>query len=151
MENSPPSQQAETQPQSETQPMIAALRGAYAAFNRGDIDAAVQPLDAEIEWSEPPEFPGGGTYHGRDGAKRYLTQSRAAWAEVHSEPERFIAAGNRIVVFVHARVRAKDSNEWQEVRLADVYTIRDGKAVQMRAFADRQEALRWAGVIELNP
>ncbi len=122
---------------------IATLRNAYSAFNRGDIDAAVEGLDPQIEWTEPVEFPGGGVYHGRDGAKRYLTQSRAAWAEVNSEPERFIAAGNRIVVFVHARVRAKGSNEWQDVRLADVYTVRGGRIVEMRAFADRQEALRW--------
>ncbi len=125
---------------------IDALRAAYAAFNRGDIDAAVKPLDAQIEWSEPAEFPGGGTYHGRDDVKRYLTQSRAAWAEVSSEPEQLIPVGNRIVVFVHARVRPKDSNKWQDVRLADVYAVRDGKATQMRAFADRQEALRWARV-----
>jgi uncharacterized protein len=124
---------------------ITALRSAYAAFNRGDMDAAVESLDPQIEWTEPAEFPGGGTYHGRDGAKRYLTQSRAAWAEVISEPERFITAGNRIVVFVHARVKPQGGTDWQEVRLADVYTIRDGKAIQMRAFADRQEALRWAG------
>jgi ketosteroid isomerase-like protein len=125
---------------------ISDLRDAYAAFNRGDIDAAVNPLDPEIEWTEPAEFPGGGTYHGRDGVKRYLTQSRAAWAEVKSEPERFISAGNRIVVFVHARVRPKDSKEWQDVNLADVYTYQNGKAVQMRAFADRQEALHWVRV-----
>ena len=106
----------------------------------------MQPLDAEIEWTEPAEFPGGGTYHGREAAKHYLTQSRAAWAEVSSEPERFITAGNRIVVFVHARVRAKGSNEWQDVRLADVYTFHDGKAIQMRAFAARREALRWVGI-----
>jgi ketosteroid isomerase-like protein len=65
---------------------------------------------------------------------------------VTSEPEQFIPAGDRIVVLVHARVRAKRSNEWQDVRLADVYTFREGKAIQMRAFADRDEALRWAGV-----
>jgi ketosteroid isomerase-like protein len=127
---------------------IIALQGAYAAFNRGDMEAAVAPLGAEIEWTEPAEFPGGGTYHGREAAKRYLTQSRAAWAEVSSEPEQFITAGNRIVVFVHARVRAKGSNEWQDVRLADVYTFHDGKAIQMRAFADRREALHWVGVNE---
>ena len=56
-------------------------------------------------------FPAAGTYHGREAVKRYLTQSRAAWAEASSEPERFITSGNRIVVFVHARVRAKDSNQ----------------------------------------
>jgi uncharacterized protein len=125
---------------------VAALRAAYAAFNRGDIDAAVESFDAQIEWSEPPEFPGGGAYHGREAAKQYLAQSRAAWAEVVSEPEQFIPAGERIIVFVHARVRPKDSNDWIEVRLADVYTLRNGKAVEMHAFFDRQEALRWAGI-----
>lgn len=135
----------------QTEQMIIALRAAYAAFNRGDIDAAVEPMDDRIEWSEPTEFPGGGTYYGREGVKRYLTQSRSAWAEVISEPEGFIPAGNRIVVFVHARVRPKNSDEWQDVRLADVYTFRNGKAIQMRAFADRQEALRWADAKVSSP
>jgi ketosteroid isomerase-like protein len=125
---------------------ITALRGAYAAFNRGDIDDAVEPLDPQIEWTEPAEFPGGGTYHGQAGVKTYLTQSRSAWAEVISEPEQLIPAGDRIVVFVHARVRAKGSVDWQEVRLADVYTFRNGRAINMRAFADRQEALRWVEI-----
>jgi len=125
---------------------VSVLRGAYAAFNRGDIAAAVEPLDAQIEWIEPAEFPGGGTYRGLAGVKSYLTQSRESAAEVHSEPEQFIPAGDRIIVFVHARVRAHGSNQWQDVLLADVYTFRDGKAVSMRAFADRQEALRWAGM-----
>ncbi len=132
--------------ESDLNPAIAALRDAYAAFNRGDMEAAVASLDADIEWIEPKEFPGGGAYRGRESAKKYLAQSRAAWAEVSSEPEQFIPAGDRIVVFVHARVRAKGSSEWQDVRLADVYTFRDGKAIQMHAFADRNEALRWAGV-----
>ena len=130
--------------------MIAALRDAYAAFNRGDIDAAVKPLDEHIEWIEPDSFPGGGSYHGREGAHRYLAQSRAGLAEGTSEPEKFIVAGNRIVVFVRAHVRPKGSHEWVDIRLADVYTVRDGKAIDMHAFADRQEALRWAGAVEVN-
>ena len=100
--------------------VIADLREAYAAFNRGDIDAALKPFDAQIEWSEPPEFPGGGMYRGLDGVKRYLTQSRAGLAEGSSEPERFIVAGNRIVVFVHAWVRRQGSEDWNDVKLADV-------------------------------
>ena len=125
---------------------IASLRQAYAAFNRGDIDGAVKDLSPDIEWTEPAEFPGGGAYHGREEVKHYLAQSRAGAAELTSEPERFLTSGNRVVVFVHARVRAKDSQEWREIRLADVYTVDQGKIVQMRAFADREEALRWAGV-----
>ena len=57
---------------------ILALREAYVAFNRGDMDAAVASLDPQIEWTEPAESPGASTYHGRDAAKGYLTQSRAA-------------------------------------------------------------------------
>jgi uncharacterized protein len=125
---------------------IAILRGAYAAFNRGDMDAAVSGLDPQIEWTEPPEFPGGGAYHGREEVKGYLARSRTGWAEGSSEPERFITAGDRIVVLVHARFRLEGSGEWREVRLADVYTVRNSKIVQMRAFADRQAALRWVGL-----
>jgi len=130
---------------------IVALRSAYAAFNRGDVDAAVEPFDAQIEWTEPAEFPGGGTYHGREALKSYLAQSRSSWAEGSGEPERFITAGNRIVVFVLVRARSKGGKEWNEARLADVYTVRDGQPVEMRAFADRNEALRWAGVKDPNP
>jgi ketosteroid isomerase-like protein len=130
--------------------MIADLRNAYAAFNRGDIDGAVKPLDEHIEWTEPESFPGGGTYHGREGAHKYLAESRAGLAEGASEPEKFIIAGDRIVVFVHAHVRPRSSNEWVDIRLADVYTVRDGKAIDMHAFADRKEALRWAGAADGN-
>ena len=125
---------------------VAELRAAYAAFNRGDIDAAVRILDPGVEWIEPAEFPGGGTYHGLDGAKQYLAQSRASAAQVISEPDEFIPAGNRIIVFVHARVLPKGSNSWQDVRLADVYTFHKGRVTNMRAFANREDALRWAAV-----
>ena len=120
---------------------IELLQKAYDAFNRGDMAGAVAGLDPQIEWTEPDSFPGGGTHHGTAEVQGYLTRSRAGWAEGRSEPERFIAAGDRIVVFVHARFRGKGSAEWGEVRLADVYTFRDGRPVQMRAFADREEAL----------
>ena len=45
------------------------LRAAYAAFNRGDFNAAVAALDPKIEWTEPTEFPGGGTCHGREAVR----------------------------------------------------------------------------------
>jgi ketosteroid isomerase-like protein len=133
----------------ETAPLAAetdALRRAYAAFNRNDIPATVEFLDPQIEWTEPAEFRGGGTYHGHAGVQAYLSQSRKDWAEGSSEPERFIVSGDKIIVFVHARMRLKDRTEWHDTRLADVFTFRNGKAIQMRAFADRRQALEWAGV-----
>jgi len=34
--------------------MVIALREAYAAFNRGDIDAALKPLDPQKVEGRPP-------------------------------------------------------------------------------------------------
>lgn len=123
---------------------IGELRAAYAAFNQGDIDSAVKCLDKNVLWMEPAEFPGGGIYRGREEAKRYLSQSRNGAASVVSVPEKFVVSGDRIVVFVHAKVQSKADDTPQDIRLADVYTFRDGRVVEMRAFSDQQEALRWA-------
>jgi uncharacterized protein len=123
-----------------------ALREAYAALNRNDIPAMVNAFDPQIEWTEPAEYPGGGTYRGHAGVEAHLSQARETWAEGSCEPERFIVAGDKIVVFVYVRVRLKHETEWREGRLADVYTFCNGKAIQMRSFADRRQALEWAGV-----
>ena len=122
-----------------------ALREAYAALNRNDIPAMVKAFDPQIEWTEPTGYPGAGTYHGPE-VTAHLSQARSTWAEGSCEPERLIAAGDKIVVFVHVRVRLKQETEFREARLADVYTFRNGKATQVRSFADRREALDWAGV-----
>jgi ketosteroid isomerase-like protein len=55
--------------------VISQLGTAYAAFNRGDSDAAVALLDPKIEWTEPLEFPVEGMYHGREAVKHSLTES----------------------------------------------------------------------------
>lgn len=127
---------------SETQ----ALRDVYAALNRNDISAVVKAFDAEIERIEFAESPTGGTYRGRAAVEAHFSQARATWAEGSCEPERFVVAGDKIIVFVHVRVRLIHESEWREGRLADVYTFRNGKAIQMRSFADRRQALEWAGV-----
>ena len=131
-----------TAPAAETEP----LRDAYAGLNRNDIPAFVKAFDPQVVWIEPVEFPGGGTYRGLAAVQAHITKSRADWAEGTCEPERFIAAGDMIIVFAYVRVRLNYEKEWREGPLADVYTFRDGRVVQVRVFGDRQEALEWAGV-----
>jgi uncharacterized protein len=72
------------------------------------------------------------------------------WAEGSCEPERLIVAGDKIIVFVDVRARLKHEVEWREGWLADVYTFRNGKVIQMRSFPDRRQALEWAGVTALD-
>jgi ketosteroid isomerase-like protein len=123
-----------------------AVREAYAALNRNDIAGFVTIFDPQVERIEPAEFPGGGTYHGLAAVTAHVSKGRGTWAEGSCEPERFIVAGDRLIVFIHVRVRLKDETEWREGRIADVFTFRNGKAIQFRTFADEREALEWTGV-----
>lgn len=122
------------------------LREAYAALNRDDIPGFTAHFDPHIERIEPSDFPLGGTYHGLDAVTAHISEGRGSWAEGGCEPERLIVAGDRILVVVHVRVRLKHETEWREGRIADVYTFRNGKAIQFRTFADERQALEWAGV-----
>lgn len=122
------------------------LRKVYAALNRNDIAAMVEAFDPQMEWTDPDDSPMVGTYRGLEVVTAHMTKARATWAEGSCEPEQFIVAGDRVIVFVHVHVRLKDATEWLEGSLADVYTFRDGKVIQGRSFPDRQKALEWAGV-----
>ena len=123
-----------------------ALREAYAALNRNDIAGFVAVFDPQIERIEPADFPLGGTYHGLEAVTAHVAKGRGTWAEGSCAPERFIVAGDRIIVLVHVRVRLKNETEWREGRLADVYTFRNGKVIEFRTFADEAQAFEWAGV-----
>jgi ketosteroid isomerase-like protein len=121
------------------------LRTVYAALNRNDIPALAGAFAPEIVWVDPGESPEENTYRGHVAVIDLFARARATWAEGSCEPERFIPAGDKIVVFNSVRVRLKDSPHWLEGLTADVHTFRNGKVVHARVFVDRQEALKWAG------
>jgi ketosteroid isomerase-like protein len=125
-----------------------ALREAYAALNRNDLTGFMEIFDPEIERVEPEGFPTSGTYRGLEAVMAIFSQARSTWAEGACEPERFLVMGDKIVVFVHVLVRLKDHTDWIDAHIADVFTWRDGKAIQFRTFADEHQALAWAGVDE---
>ncbi len=133
----------------QTSPLAAetkALQEAYDALNRNDVPGFLQIFDPQIERVEPPGFPGSGTYQGIDALKALVELHRGNWAEGGCHPERFLVAGDRVIVFAHVRVKLKDETDWREGDVADVYTFRNGKAIQYRTFVDSEKALEWAGV-----
>jgi ketosteroid isomerase-like protein len=129
---------------------IEALKEAYAALNRNDIEGFVKNFDPEIVRVEPEGFPTSGTYRGLQAVKEQVTRGRSTWAEGSCDPERFLIAGDKVVVYVHVRVRLKDQTEWVDAPVTDVFTFRDGKVVDYRSFAETQEALSWAGAEDSN-
>lgn len=118
--------------------VILVLRS-YEAYARGDIDEAVAPLHPDVEWIEPDDLPDGGRRVGPAAVADYLRDSRARWSELTSEPTAQRRGGN-IVIVHHVHGTLADGTA-HEATVADVYTVRDGQVVRMRAYADPAEAL----------
>jgi len=128
--------------------IIEGIRRAYDAFSRGDIQGAVEAVDLapDILWSEPENFYAGGTYHGPEGVAQYLTLSYQSSEKVQSLPEEILEVGDKIVVFVHFQAWPKGGGQMREGHIADVYTVQDGKIVQMQAYSDPEEARKAVGL-----
>jgi ketosteroid isomerase-like protein len=125
---------------------IEALERFFAAVNRNDMQAVTGDFDPEIERIEPEGFPTAGTYRGIAAVREHITKGRGTWAEGTCEPEKFLVNGDKVVVYLHARVRLKDSTDWIGGRFADGFVFRNGKIVQYLSFVERTEALEWAGI-----
>jgi hypothetical protein len=123
-----------------------ALKQFFAAINRNDMQAITKDFDAEIVRIEPGGFPTAGTYRGIAEVQEHVTRGRGSWAEGTCKPEKFLENGDKVVVYLHARVRLKGSTEWVGGRFADGFVFRNAKIIQYLSFGERAEALKWAGI-----
>ena len=125
-----------------------ALRQFFAAINRNDMQGITRDFDPQIVRIEPEGFPTAGTYRGIAEVQEHVTKGRGSWAEGTCEPERFLENEDKVVVYLHGRVRLKGSTEWVGGRFADGFVFRSGKIIEYLSFGERAEALRWAGIAD---
>jgi ketosteroid isomerase-like protein len=125
---------------------IDVLKQFFAALNRNDMQGITKYFDPQIVRIEPEGFPTAGTYRGIAEVQEHLTKGRGTWAEGTCEPEKFLTNGDKVVVYLHVRVRLKDSTDWVGGRFADGFVFRDGKITQYLSFGEQLDALKWAGI-----
>ena len=125
---------------------IEIIKEVYAAINRNDIPGVLQLFDPQIVRVEFEGSPSSGVYRGLEEMKVHFSKARATWAEGSCGPERFLVSNDKVVVFVHVHVRLKDQLRWIDSRIADVFTFRNDKIIEMRSFIESKQALEWAGL-----
>ncbi|XOV89138.1 MAG: nuclear transport factor 2 family protein [Pseudomonadota bacterium] len=125
---------------------IEALEDFFAAINRNDMVAITAHFDSQIVRIEPADFPTAGTYRGISEVQQHVARGRGNWAEGTCTPEQYLVNGNRIVVYLRARVRPKGSTEWHGGEFADGFEFREGRITKYLSFGEREDALRWAGL-----
>jgi ketosteroid isomerase-like protein len=117
------------------------VREIYALW--GADKSARHLIDSELEYVNPSYAVESGTRHGR----RTLAKVLEVYPDFRVEPERFVDAGENVVVIGVAR-GTSDSGLEAQWRQGYVWTVRDGRAVRFRWFNDPNEALKAVGLSE---
>ncbi len=117
------------------------MRSIYRLWSENQ--SAGHLIHSELEYVNPPNAVESGIRHGR----RALTRVREVYPDFRVEPERFVDAGEDVVVIGVARGTSGSGLEAQR-RQGYVWTIRAGMAIRFRWFNDPEEALRAVGLAE---
>lgn len=134
-----------------SQENVEIVRGAQEAFLAGDIEAALDALDPEIEWhatiggiDDPSRVA-----RGRDEVVQAFADYFEVWERLEMSAERYIDAGpDDVVVFHHEVAKGRASGVVVETDSATIQTVRNGKVVRVRSYLDRRQALEVAGLSE---
>ena len=112
------------------------------------IDAAFRTfLEERFEARLDPDYPEGEqAFAGRNGAIQFLTMLRNVWGEFQVEPQRFLDAGDRVVVLIRVVAKGGASGVPIEMETAHVWTVRDGRLRSVRFYRDRSQALEAVGL-----
>ena len=131
---------------------VAIARELLEGFARRDHEAAFQYYDPEVVFDTratgvvTPDL--ADVYHGHEGIRQYWRRWLEAWADLQFEIEEIRDGGDSAVALI------RNQHQWgrhsgievETPPYAIVFTFREGKVVHWKAFPDRAEALRSAGL-----
>ena len=131
-----------------SQENVEIVRTAFAAWNRGDLDAWLETFHPEAEWHASGAFLGLETaYYGRDGLRSFWQQFRAGWEEIFLDVEEFIDRGEQVIVLFRFRATGRDGIQVQRPQ-AICDTVQDGRVVRAENFTGWDQALEAVGLKE---
>jgi ketosteroid isomerase-like protein len=128
---------------------VALLRRLYEIWNQeglGFFEAARDLLHPDIEFREPPEFPGAATYRGPDEWRAAMSQQLEGWERIRFEPDEFLESGDAVFCAVRARTFGKQSRIETERPIFHVWTVREHRVLRCDVFFERGPALRQLGL-----
>ncbi len=102
---------------------------------------------ADIVWDASAlEGPITRIYHGHDGVRQYFSEWLESFEAHEARAEKFIEAGDDVIVGIRLRGRGKASGVEVEMARCNVYRMRDGLAVRVEPYETEAEALQAAGL-----
>src|SRR4051794_26723284 len=124
------------------------VRRANEAFLSGDVETALELLSPTIEWhGTVGGMDEGSVARGREEVVQGFLEYFETWERMELRADDYIdAGGDDVVVFHHEVAKGRQSGVVVETDTGSVSTVRDGRIVRVRAYMERAEALRAAGI-----
>jgi ketosteroid isomerase-like protein len=114
------------------------VRVAYAAYNRGEVDAVIDLLHRDVEWVPPPSSVDPQPIYGRDAVRQYLAPN--FFESQSAEPIEVLEEGDRVLVVARVRARGRESGVEIDQTAYHLWTVGDGCATRFEAYVDRDQA-----------
>ena len=132
-----------------SQEHVEIARRGYAAINQRGVEALAEFIDPAIEWEVVSD---GGPTLSFSGAAEVLDFAQV-WFDSYNwlrlDPEELIELeDHRVLALVHQHGQLIEGSVPLEQAIAHVLTFRNGKCIQLRGFAQREEALQAVGLSE---
>jgi ketosteroid isomerase-like protein len=130
-----------------SQENVELVRRGYEHFAQtGEPDTSFYSPD--IEWHSAADDPYAEPFRGVEGVRKLVQEVRESLDDFRTEPFEYLDGGDYVVAGLVHRGRGKGSAAPVEMREWNVFLIREGKAVSVHEYADREDALRAAGLGE---
>jgi ketosteroid isomerase-like protein len=118
---------------------LALIEQAYADFARGDVPAVLAVLADDIQWFEAegnPWWPGEAFVGPQAVVENVFARVAAEYDGFTIDVERFVGAGETVLVQARYRGRAKATGKDVDAQAAHVWDVRDGKVVRFQQYVD---------------
>ena len=135
-----------------SQENVEIVRRSFDHFLQGNLDDWLETIDPDVGWdisTHPlPDVPNTG--RGRKAfVEEFFGTYMSGWNDYSAEIKKIIEAGDaEIVVVLHETATMRDSGVPLDRDLVQLWTVRDGRAIFLRVFKTRTEALEAAGLEE---
>jgi uncharacterized protein len=126
---------------------VEVVRRFYSALSAVDARDVIEYVDPNVEWISDRRV-GEGPIAGRESVFEFFADRASMFGELEIEVEELLERGDRVLAFLRLRGSGAASGAQFEIRIAHLWTLRDGRLVRGEGYGNRDEALEAAGLRE---
>jgi ketosteroid isomerase-like protein len=131
-----------------SQENVEIVRAAIDARNRGDWGGVVKDAAGDFELVPPSQSPLSAPVRGVDEVRAWAADQQETVGDLSIEIEELIESGESIVALIRLGIRPQGADAEFELRIAHLWTLRNGKLIRCEVFPERNKALEAAGLQE---